>query len=59
MQAAFTGRMNAATQNVPAAVTFDMKFSYVLAGWEGSARDATIIVDALQRHDWLRVALRN
>jgi hypothetical protein len=55
IQAAFMGRKNAPTQNVLAAVTFDLKFSYVLAGWEGSAHDATILADALQRDDGLRV----
>ncbi|XP_066376448.1 protein ALP1-like isoform X2 [Miscanthus floridulus] len=55
MQAAFRGRKNAPTQNVLAAVSFDLKFTYVLAGWEGSAHDATILADALQREDGLRV----
>ncbi|XP_021303835.1 putative nuclease HARBI1 [Sorghum bicolor] len=55
MQAAFRGRKNAPTQNVLAAVSFDLKFVYVLAGWEGSAHDATILADALQRTDGLRV----
>ena len=59
MQAAFRGRKNAPTQNVLAAVTFDLKFSYVLASWEGSAHDATILADALQRDDGLRVAPGN
>jgi len=49
------GRKNAPTQNVLAAVSFDLKFTYVLAGWEGSAHDATILADALQREDGLRV----
>jgi hypothetical protein len=34
-----------------AAVDFDMKFTYVLASWEGSAHDALILVDALERND--------
>jgi hypothetical protein len=55
MQAAFRGRKNAPTQNVLAAVSFDLKFVYVLARWEGSAHDATILADALQRSDGLRV----
>ena len=55
MQAAFRGRKNAPTQNMLAAVSFDLKFTYVLAGWEGSAHDATILADALQREDGLRV----
>ncbi|XP_039832870.1 protein ALP1-like [Panicum virgatum] len=56
MQAAFRGRKNYPTQNVLAAVDFDLKFTYVLAGWEGSAHDATILADALERDDGLRVA---
>ena len=34
-----------------AAVGFDMKFTYVLAGWEGSAHDALILADAIERND--------
>ena len=56
MQATFRGRKNYHTQNVLAAVDFDLKFTYVLAGWEGSAHDATILADALERDDGLRVA---
>jgi hypothetical protein len=40
---------------VLAAIDFDLKFTYVLAGWEGSAHDATILADALGRHDGLVV----
>jgi hypothetical protein len=54
MQAAFRGRKNSPTQNVLAAVSFDLKFTYVLAGWEGLAHDAIILADALQRGDGLR-----
>ena len=56
MQVAFRGRKNYPTQNVLAAVDFDLKFTYVLAGWEGSAHDATILADAVERDDGLRVA---
>lgn len=55
IQAAFRGRKHYPTQNVLAAVDFDLKFTYVLAGWEGSAHDATILADALDREDGLRV----
>jgi hypothetical protein len=34
-----------------ASVDFDMKFTYVLAGWEGSSHDALILADALERND--------
>ena len=33
-----------------AAVDFDMKFTYVLVGWEGSAHDALILADAIERN---------
>ena len=38
-----------------AAVDFDLKFIYVLAGWEGSAHDALILADALERNDGFTV----
>lgn len=53
--AAFRGRKGTTTQNVMAAVDFDLKFTYVLTGWEGSAHDALILADALERDDGLRV----
>ena len=34
-----------------AAVDFDLKFTYVLAGWEGSTHDALILADAIERND--------
>ena len=51
MQQAFKGRKHNPTQNVMAAVDFDLKFTYVLAGWEGSAHDALILADAIERND--------
>jgi hypothetical protein len=50
-QQPFRGRHKDRTQNVIAAVDFDMKFTYVLAGWEGSSHDALIPADALERND--------
>ncbi|XP_048552576.1 protein ALP1-like [Triticum urartu] len=38
-----------------AAVDFDLRFTYVLAGWEGSAHDATVLADALTRERGLQV----
>jgi len=38
-----------------AVVDIDLKFTYVLAGWEGSAHDAVILADALECHDGFRV----
>ena len=51
MQAAFRGKKHNPTQNVMAAVDFDLKFTHVLAGWEGSAHDALIMADAIERND--------
>ena len=55
MQPAFRGRKHTTTQNVLGAVDFDLRFTYVLAGWEESAHDARILADALERDDGLRV----
>ena len=51
MQQAFRGRKSNPTQNMMAAMDFDMKFTYVLADWEGSAHDALILADAIERND--------
>ena len=48
----YRNRKGGISQNVLAACTFDMCFSYVLAGWEGSAADGRIFEDA-QRRDLL------
>jgi len=58
-RAAFLGRKHTTTQNVLAAVDFDLRFTYVLAGWEVSAHDALILADALQREDGLKVPQGN
>ena len=42
-----------------AAVSFDLKFTYVLAGWEGSAHDALILADAIERNDGFTVPAGN
>jgi hypothetical protein len=55
MQSSFRGRKHYPTQNVLAALDFDLKFTYVLAGWEGSAHDATILADALEKQNGLKV----
>ena len=34
-----------------ASVDFDLKFTYVLAGWEGSAHDALVLAYALERDE--------
>ena len=38
-----------------AAVDFDLKFTYVLAGWEGSAHDANILSDSMSRPDGINI----
>ena len=42
-----------------AAVDFDLRFTYVLAGWEGSAHDAVVLAYALQRQNGLVVPKGN
>ncbi|XP_052113890.1 protein ALP1-like [Arachis duranensis] len=51
----FRGRKDHPTQNILAACGFDMKFTYVLAGWEGTASDSRILKDALSREHPLRI----
>ncbi|XP_071679935.1 uncharacterized protein [Lolium perenne] len=55
MYAAFCGRKYYTSQNVLAAVDFDMRFTYVLDGWEGSSHDASILSDSLSRPDGLQI----
>ena len=59
MESSFRGRKSHATQNVMAAVDFDLRFTYVLAGWEGTAHDAVVLRDAIERTDGLRVPQGN
>ncbi|KAJ9562294.1 hypothetical protein OSB04_007454 [Centaurea solstitialis] len=49
----YRGRKGYPTMNVLAACTFDLKFTYVLSGWEGTASDSRILKDALIREDKL------
>ncbi|KAL8106144.1 hypothetical protein AgCh_029810 [Apium graveolens] len=46
----YRGRKDYPTQNILGTCTFDLKFSYVLAGWEGTASDSRIIKNALTRN---------
>lgn len=55
MQDRFRGRKHYPTQNVLAAVDFDLRFTYVLAGWEGSAHDSFVLQDALSRPSGLQI----
>jgi hypothetical protein len=49
--AAYRGRKHYTSQNVLAAVDFDLKFTYLQPGWEGSAHDANILIDNMSRPD--------
>ena len=42
-----------------AIVDFDLKFTYVLVGWEGSAHDALILDDVIDRNDGFAVPKGN
>jgi hypothetical protein len=55
MQDRFRGRKHYLTHNVLAAVDFDLRFTYVLAGWEGSAHDSFVLQDALSRPSGLKI----
>jgi hypothetical protein len=43
------------TQNVMAAVDFDLKFTYVLVVWEVFAYDALVLTNSIERDDGLMV----
>ncbi|XP_039119655.1 uncharacterized protein LOC120255953 [Dioscorea cayenensis subsp. rotundata] len=55
MVASFRSKKGFPTQNVLTAVDFDLNFTYVLAGWEGSAHDSMVLRDALERPNGLKV----
>ena len=55
----YRSRKQFPTQNILVACTFDLKFTYVLAGWEGSAHDSRILEDALTRVDRLKIPRGN
>jgi hypothetical protein len=59
MQQAFRGRKKDLTQIVMVAMNYDLKFTYVLAGWEGSAHDATGLADVVDREDGFSVPRGN
>ncbi|KAJ9535156.1 hypothetical protein OSB04_un001763 [Centaurea solstitialis] len=45
--------------NILGACTRDMKLSYILFGWEGSATDSRVLRDAVTRNNGLKVPLGN
>jgi hypothetical protein len=42
----YRNRKGTLSQNILAVCNFEMKFVYILAGWEGSAYDARVLQDA-------------
>ncbi|KAL5576094.1 hypothetical protein UlMin_017793 [Ulmus minor] len=47
LQADYRNRKGFTSQNVLAVVDFDMKFTYVVAGWEGSIHDSRVLRDTM------------
>lgn len=54
-QGPFRDKHGLLSQNVLAACSFDLKFLYVLAGWEGSASDLQVLNSALTRRNKLQM----
>lgn len=48
-QAPYRNRKGELTQNVLGVCTFDLQFSFIYAGWEGSAHDTRVVEDAISR----------
>ncbi|KAI3453559.1 hypothetical protein Pfo_010222 [Paulownia fortunei] len=48
-QLAYRGRKGDCTQNIMVACSFDMRFTFVWAGWEGTAHDSRIFNEAIHR----------
>ncbi|KAI8571012.1 hypothetical protein RHMOL_Rhmol01G0083500 [Rhododendron molle] len=44
-QIPYRGRHKTTSQNVMAACSFDMRFTYVLSGWEGTANDSRVLFE--------------
>ncbi|XP_047258411.1 protein ALP1-like, partial [Capsicum annuum] len=51
----YRGRKDYPTKNVLATCTFDLKFTYVLAGWEGTTSDSKIMKEALNSQNALKI----
>ena len=49
-QAAYRNRKVNLTQNVLAVCSFDLQFTHIYAGWEGSANDQCVLNDAIGRN---------
>jgi hypothetical protein len=55
MKHSFHGRKSHATQNVMVVVDFDLRFTYMMVGWEGTTHDALVLRDALEGPNDIRV----
>ncbi|KAK9272458.1 hypothetical protein L1049_002831 [Liquidambar formosana] len=51
----YRGRKDYPTQNVLAACSFDLRFTYILPSWEGTTSDSRLIKNALTREDNLQI----
>ncbi|XXG61907.1 hypothetical protein AAC387_Pa05g0395 [Persea americana] len=56
-QVCYRNRKGWISQNVMCDVSFDMRFNYVLAGWEGSASNSRILQDAIYRRPLNRLKI--
>jgi hypothetical protein len=52
-QSTYRNMKHRLSQNVLAACNFEMQFSYILAGWEGSAHDTTVLRDVQYNHSFI------
>jgi hypothetical protein len=50
-QGRYRNRKQQITTNMLGVVDWNMKFLYVLPGWEGSASDSRVLRDAMSRQD--------
>ncbi|KAH7850954.1 hypothetical protein Vadar_005108 [Vaccinium darrowii] len=46
-QIPYRGKHTVTTQNVMAACSFDMRFTYVLSGWEGTTNDSMVFLECV------------
>jgi hypothetical protein len=53
--ATYRGRKHYISHNVLVVVDFDLKFTYMLAGWKGSGHDASIPTDSLSKPDGIHL----
>ncbi|KAK8935067.1 hypothetical protein KSP39_PZI012919 [Platanthera zijinensis] len=56
-QGKYRNRKQAITTNVLGVCDADMKFTYVLPGWEGSSSDSRVLRNALEREDRFEVPI--